>query len=39
MGYLPQYRHIDRQFPTTVVDIVRSGLSCRKRCGSRSVPS
>ncbi len=31
MGYLPQYRHIDRQFPTTVVDIVRSGLSCRKK--------
>ena len=30
-GYLPQYRHIDRQFPTTVVDIVRSGLSCRKK--------
>lgn len=30
-GYLPQYRHIDRQFPTTVADIVRSGMACRKR--------
>lgn len=30
MGYLPQYRHIDRQFPTTVREIVRSGLACRK---------
>ena len=39
MGYLPQYRHIDRQFPTTVVDIVRSAFPAAKRCGSRSVPS
>ena len=31
VGYLPQYRHIDRQFPTTVADIVLSGLACRKR--------
>ena len=31
MGYLPQYRHIDRQFPTTVADIVLSGMACRKR--------
>lgn len=31
MGYLPQYRHIDRQFPTTVFDIVLSGMQCRKK--------
>ncbi len=31
VGYLPQYRHIDRQFPTTVKEIVLSGLACRKR--------
>lgn len=31
VGYLPQYRHIDRQFPTTVADIVLSGLACRKK--------
>lgn len=30
-GYLPQYRHIDRQFPATVTDIVLSGMECRKR--------
>lgn len=35
VGYLPQYRHIDRQFPTTVGDIVLSGLSCRKRIWQR----
>lgn len=29
-GYLPQYRHIDRYFPTTVGEIVLSGLECRK---------
>lgn len=29
-GYLPQYRHIDRQFPTTVEELVLSGLECRK---------
>lgn len=34
-GYLPQYRHIDRQFPTTVGDIVRSGLECRKHIWQR----
>lgn len=34
-GYLPQYRHIDRQFPTTVGDIVLSGLACRKRLWQR----
>lgn len=31
IGYLPQYRHIDRQFPTTVADIVLSGMACRKQ--------
>ncbi len=35
MGYLPQYRHIDRQFPTTVSDIVLSGMECRKRLWQR----
>ena len=35
VGYLPQYRHIDRQFPTTVYDIVLSGLACRKRLWQR----
>ncbi len=35
VGYLPQYRHIDRQFPTTVHDIVLSGLSCRKKLWQR----
>lgn len=35
MGYLPQYRHIDRQFPTTVADIVLSGLACRKKLWQR----
>ena len=29
IGYLPPYRHIDRSFPTTVREIVRSGLSNR----------
>ena len=29
IGYMPQYRHIDRSFPTTVREIVRSGLSNR----------
>lgn len=29
IGYLPQYRHIDRSFPTTVREIVRSGLTNR----------
>lgn len=35
IGYLPQYRHIDRQFPARVSDIVMSGLSNRKRLFSR----
>ena len=29
-GYLPQYRHIDRQFPITVEQTVLSGLNNRK---------
>lgn len=29
-GYLPQYRRIDRRFPITVAEVVRSGLHCRK---------
>lgn len=28
VGYLPQYRTIDREFPLTVFDTVRSGLQC-----------
>jgi len=35
IGYLPQYRHIDRQFPTMVEDIVLSGLSNRKKLWQR----
>lgn len=31
IGYLPQYRHIDRQFPITVIDLVLSGLQNSKR--------
>ena len=30
VGYLPQYRHIDRSFPTTVGEIVLSGLAGKK---------
>ena len=30
MGYLPQYRDIDRDFPITVEETVLSGLNCRK---------
>ena len=30
MGYLPQHRHIDREFPMTVFEVVESGLHCRK---------
>lgn len=29
-GYLPQYRHIDRRFPITVAEVVRSGLLVRR---------
>lgn len=31
IGYLPQINNIDRQFPVTVFDVVRSGLMSRKR--------
>lgn len=31
IGYLPQYRQIDRNFPITVFDIVRSGLQSQLR--------
>ncbi len=30
LGYLPQYRSIDRQFPTTVSEVVLSGLAGSK---------
>lgn len=29
IGYLPQYRHIDRKFPVRVIDTVLSGLACK----------
>ena len=31
VGYLPQINNIDRKFPVTVYDVVRSGLMSRKR--------
>ena len=31
IGYLPQINNIDRKFPVTVFDVVRSGLMSRKR--------
>jgi len=31
IGYLPQINNIDRKFPITVLDVVRSGLMSRKR--------
>ena len=31
MGYLPQYRGIDRAFPITVEETILSGLNCRKK--------
>ena len=31
LGYLPQYRRIDREFPLTVAEVVLSGLHQRKR--------
>jgi zinc transport system ATP-binding protein len=31
IGYLPQINNIDRKFPITVFDVVRSGLMSRKR--------
>ena len=30
IGYLPQYSHVDRQFPITVREVVLSGLSNKK---------
>lgn len=30
IGYLPQYTHIDRQFPVSVREVVLSGLASRK---------
>ena len=30
LGYLPQYSHVDRQFPITVREVVLSGLSNKK---------
>lgn len=35
IGYLPQYRSIDRQFPITVWETVRSGLQCGMRWWQR----
>jgi len=35
IGYLPQINHIDRKFPITVFDVVRSGLMSRKRLTGR----
>jgi ABC-type Mn2+/Zn2+ transport system ATPase subunit len=29
IGYLPQVKHLDRQFPITVIDVVRSGSLMR----------
>ena len=31
IGYLPQVRHIDKKFPITVYDVVRSGLLMERR--------
>jgi len=35
IGYLPQINNIDRKFPVTVFDVVRSGLMSRKRLSGR----
>ena len=35
IGYLPQINNIDRKFPVTVYDVVRSGLMSRKRLVGR----
>lgn len=35
IGYLPQINNIDRKFPVTVFDVVRSGLMSRKRLTGR----
>ncbi len=31
IGYLPQYTLIDKKFPISVMDVVLSGLSCKKK--------
>ncbi len=33
-GYLPQVRHIDKKFPITVFDVIRSGNLSKKRNGA-----
>ena len=35
MGYLPQYNHLDKQFPISVYEVVLSGLSKTKSLFSR----
>jgi len=35
IGYLPQMSHIDRKFPISVFDVVRSGLMSRSRIFSK----
>ena len=35
MGYLPQYNHLDKQFPISVYEVVLSGLSKAKSLFSR----
>ena len=35
IGYLPQISNIDRKFPITVFDVIRSGLMSRKRLISK----
>jgi len=35
IGYLPQINNIDRKFPVTVFDVVRSGLMSRQRLTGR----
>ena len=38
IGYLPQINNIDRKFPITVFDVVRSGLMSKKRLTGRYSP-
>lgn len=35
MGYLPQYNHLDKQFPISVYEVVLSGLSKKKSLFAR----
>ena len=37
IGYLPQVRHIDRKFPITVFDVVRSGSIMKGSSNSKAV--